>query len=254
MQLKSLVAILSVACTIGVQAAPNPLDRAAGVKGILRRSYSHGKDMSQVSKRAVALVAKKRDSNHQHHSAKCRPVTAPTTLAPEPQQSQTTPTPEQPQSTPIPEQPQTTPTPEQPQSTPTPEQPPAQKEIEPISSPTPEVTPIIDVGGNNSKITDNSGSGSTSLDSVSQQWLDEHNKARAQHGAPAMIWDSNLAAFAQDYASQCKWEHSDSGHGENLAAQSGSMTPAQGVGMWMDEASGYSLVESPRTKKVMTAL
>ena len=285
MQLKSLVAILSVACTIGVQAAPNPLDRAAGVKGILRRSYSHGKDMSQVSKRAVALVAKKRDSNYQHHSAKhgkqCRPVTAPTTLAPEPQQSQTTPTPEQPQSTPtpeqpqttpipgqpqsspIPEQPQTTPTPEQPQSTPipeqpqstpTPEQPPAQKGIEPISSPTPEVTPIIDVGGNNSKITDNSGSGSTSLDSVSQQWLDEHNKARALHGAPAMIWDSTLAAYALDYARQCKWEHSDGGHGENLAAQSGSMTPAQGVGMWMDEASGYSLVESPQTKKVMTAL
>src|SRR5258706_1669460 len=70
MQLKALAAIVSVAFTLGVQAAPNPFDHAAGVKGVLKRSYSHGKDMSQVSKRATALVAKKRDSNNQRLAGK----------------------------------------------------------------------------------------------------------------------------------------------------------------------------------------
>ena len=244
MQLKALAAILSVACTIGVQAAPNPLDRGAHVKSILKRSYSHGKDMSQVSKRAVALVAKKRDSNHHHHAAKngkqCQPKTTQTTPAPQSQQSQTTPTPEQPQPTPISEQSQTTPTPEQPQTTPTPEQPQptsTPEAMEPQSSPAPEVTPSANVGGNN-----------TSLDSLSQQWLDLHNQARAQYGAAPMTWDSDLAAYAQNYGKNCVFKHSGGPHGENLAAQTGGLTPADSVNMWMDEAGGYALVDSLRIK------
>ena len=247
MQLKALAAILSVACTIGVQAAPNPLDRAADVKGLLKRSYSHGRDMSQVSKRAMAMVPKKRDSNQKRQRGKqCKPKTTAANTAPQPQQSQTTPTPQQPQSTPAPapepEQPQTTPA--QPQTTPTPQQPQDPQTPEPVSSPAPEAT-----SGTNTADNSNNGSGNTGLDPVSQAWLDEHNAARAQHGADAMTWDNTLADFARDHGNKCVFEHTKNNqHGENLAAQTNSLTPKESVDMWMAEVGGYSLVDSLRIK------
>ena len=235
MQLKALAAIVSVAFTLGVQAAPNPFDHAAGVKGVLKRS-SHGKDMSQVSKRAMALVAKKRDSNHKIGVGKqCKTKTKTTP---------TTPTPQQPDTSPTPQQPDTTPTPQQPETTP--------DTIEPISSPAPVPNPgksISVPATDNNNNTSNTGSGSTSLDAVSQQWLDEHNKARADHGAAPLTWSSEAAAFAEKYAAGCSWPHSGSQtYGENLYASMGSATPADAVGAWMSESSVYTLVNPPRIK------
>ena len=88
----------------------------------------------------------------------------------------------------------------------------------------------------------------TSLDSLSQQWLDLHNQARAQHGAAPLIWNNDLAAYAQNYGSKCVFQHSGGKYGENLAAKTGSLTPSESVKMWMDEAGGYSLVYSLRIK------
>ena len=210
MQLKVLAAIVSVAFTLGVQAAPNPFDRAAGV---LKRSYYHGKDMSQVSKRSMALAYKKRNSNHQHRVDKqCKTKT------------KTTPT------TPTPQQPETTPPTQQPETTP--------DAVAPISSPAPEPNrgKSVSPPANNN----NTESGSTSLDAVTQEWLDQHNQARAQHGANPLIWSSELAAYAEKYANACVWPHSDGPYGENLAAGTGSFTPTNSVQMWMSEVGGYT--------------
>ena len=231
MQLKTLAAIVSVAFTLGVQAAPYPFDRAAGAKGVLKRSYYHGKDMSQVSKRAMALVAKKRDSNHHHRVGKeCKSKTKTTPTTPTPQQPETTP--------PTPQQPETTPpAPQQPETTP--------DTMEPISSPAPVptrgITKAVAVGNNNT------GSGSSSLDTEAQQWLDLHNQARAQHGAAPLTWSSELATYAKNYANRCIWEHSGGPHGENLAAGS-PLTPADCVNMWMGEVGGYTS-STPLDKK-----
>jgi uncharacterized protein YkwD len=47
MQLKALAAIVSIALTVGVHAVPNPVDQAAGVNDVLKRSHSHGIDISK---------------------------------------------------------------------------------------------------------------------------------------------------------------------------------------------------------------
>jgi hypothetical protein len=47
MQLKALTAIVSIALTVGVHAVPNPVDRAAGVNDVLKRSHSNGIDISK---------------------------------------------------------------------------------------------------------------------------------------------------------------------------------------------------------------
>ena len=234
MQLKALAAIVSVAFTLGVQAAPNSFDHAAGVRGVLKRSYSHGQDMSQVSKRATALVAKKRDSNHQRRAGKrCK---SKTNTTPTPQQPETTPpTPQQPETTPP--TPETTPTPQQPETTP--------DTVAPVSSPAPEQNSGTNISPPANNNDNNTGSGSTSLDDAAQQWLDQHNQARAQHGAAPLTWSSELATFGENHANGCVFEHTkDNSHGENLAAATGSLTPAASVKMWMDEVGGYTLVDS----------
>ena len=256
MQLKVLAAIVSVAFTLGVQAAPNPFDRAAGV---LKRSYYHGKDMSQVSKRSMALAYKKRNSNHQHRVDKqCKTKTKTTPTTPTPQQPETTPPTQQPETTPPTQQPETTPPTQQPESTPPTQQPestpptqqpettpPTQQPettpdaVAPISSP----APVPDSGKSVSPPA-NADSGSTSLDAVRQEWLDQHNKARAQHGADPLTWSSELAAYAETYASDCQWPHSGGPYGENLAAGTNSLTATNSVDMWMDEVGGYTLVDS----------
>jgi len=236
MQLKALAALISVALTVGVQAAPNAFDRAAGMKDLLKRSYSHGMDMGQVSKRAMALVAKKRESNHHRRVGKrCTvPKTTPSTPAP-PVSIESVPTPEQPQTTP--ETPETPEIPETPEPTPTPT-----PEPEPSPEPTKD-NGNTDTGNNNNNggSGSNNESGGTALDAIAQQWLDEHNAARAQHGAAPMTWSSELASAAQRWGSGCVFKHSGGSlgpFGENLAAQTGSMTPAQAVGMWMEEVGG----------------
>jgi uncharacterized protein YkwD len=47
MRLKALTAIVSIALTLGVHAIPNPVDQAAGVNDVLKRSHSRGIDISK---------------------------------------------------------------------------------------------------------------------------------------------------------------------------------------------------------------
>merc|ERR1740123_2441422 len=64
--------------------------------------------------------------------------------------------------------------------------------------------------------------GPPALDAEMQAALDEHNRVRAIHSAPALTWDDGLASQAKSWAARCKFEHSSMGHGENLWAGSGS--------------------------------
>ncbi|KAL1685017.1 fruiting body protein SC7 [Schizophyllum commune] len=75
------------------------------------------------------------------------------------------------------------------------------------------------------------------------QWLKAHNDERAQHGAVALVWNQTLSDKAADWASQCIWEHSNSG--QNLAAWFSTqankpMNIPQGVGGWNDEEPNYN--------------
>ena len=81
-----------------------------------------------------------------------------------------------------------------------------------------------------------------------QAILAAHDRARAEHCAPPLAWSPELAAVAEAWAAElvdrgCVLEHSRSAHGENLfAATSGARTPADVVGVWVDERDGYRFV------------
>lgn len=75
--------------------------------------------------------------------------------------------------------------------------------------------------------------------------LDEHNRYRANHCAPALSWSDELAAAAQAWAERlrdtgCQFEHSSTKYGENLAAGTpGHLPPEDVVRMWYDEIADY---------------
>ncbi|XP_009803803.2 pathogenesis-related protein 1C-like [Nicotiana tabacum] len=77
-----------------------------------------------------------------------------------------------------------------------------------------------------------------------QDYLDAHNTARADVGVEPLTWDDQVAAYAQNYASQlaadCMLVHSHGQYGENLAWGSGDfMTAAKAVEMWVNEKQYY---------------
>lgn len=61
---------------------------------------------------------------------------------------------------------------------------------------------------------------------------------------PSLGWSAAVAATAQAWASQCRWQHNPDlgslGLGENLAASTVDRTPAFVVGMWADEARFFT--------------
>ncbi|QRV80667.1 cysteine-rich Secretory family protein [Ceratobasidium sp. AG-Ba] len=71
-----------------------------------------------------------------------------------------------------------------------------------------------------------------------QQYLDAHNAERAAHGAAALTWDAGLAASAQSWATQCKFQHNSAG--QNLAAGTGNPSIATEIGWWNAEISDYN--------------
>ncbi|KAJ1307609.1 hypothetical protein OPQ81_001704 [Rhizoctonia solani] len=73
---------------------------------------------------------------------------------------------------------------------------------------------------------------------VPQDYLTAHNNERAKHGAQALVWDNALASSAQDWANQCKFQHSQSG--QNLYAGTGNPTAAAAVGAWNAESKDYN--------------
>jgi uncharacterized protein YkwD len=64
------------------------------------------------------------------------------------------------------------------------------------------------------------------------------NHFRAAHHAPALAWDAKLANYAERHARKCRFQHSHSPYGENLAAGYPTITAA--VTAWYNEQSRYS--------------
>ncbi|KAL5537380.1 hypothetical protein UlMin_042322 [Ulmus minor] len=75
-----------------------------------------------------------------------------------------------------------------------------------------------------------------------QDYLNAHNKARAEVGVGPMAWDNKVAAYAQGYANQrvdCSLVHSSGPYGENLAMSFGDLSGTAAVEMWIREKKNY---------------
>lgn len=86
------------------------------------------------------------------------------------------------------------------------------------------------------------------------EFLKVHNDARAEVGAPPLVWDDKLAAFAQEWADHLVakgggLEHrTDNKYGENLAGympETG-MRPVHGAKLWYDEIKNYDAVNNTK--------
>ena len=81
----------------------------------------------------------------------------------------------------------------------------------------------------------------------SETILQAHNAVRAQIGIPPLIWSSQLANFAQEWANHLaatgNFSHRPGNrYGENLYMISGrSVSPSDVVRAWVAEARGYDL-------------
>lgn len=74
--------------------------------------------------------------------------------------------------------------------------------------------------------------------------LAAHNQVRAKHCARPLSWSPALAATAQEWAnalrdSGCRFEHSQTAYGENLAAGT-RLTGTNAVELWYAESSKYN--------------
>jgi pathogenesis-related protein 1 len=77
-----------------------------------------------------------------------------------------------------------------------------------------------------------------------EDYLDAHNKARAEVGVPPLCWDETLEAYAKNYSESkiesCEMVHSGGPYGENLAEGSDpEMTATDAVNFWLDEKKYY---------------
>lgn len=129
----------------------------------------------------------------------------------------------------------------QPQPTPTPTPPPApvRKPIENVVEDKEEEEETVVV---KPPVEETNNGGSSGGSGFQAEILSLHNSARAKYGnAPALSWDSTIAAFAQSRANTCVMKHDAQGHGENLAAGSGpdwideKLSAKRTVFMWVDE-------------------
>ncbi|XP_078435646.1 pathogenesis-related leaf protein 4-like [Wolffia australiana] len=79
-----------------------------------------------------------------------------------------------------------------------------------------------------------------------QDFLAAHNAARASVGVGLMVWDAQVAAYAQNYANQRRADysliHSRGNYGENLFCGSlgGECTGREAVQAWMNERKDYN--------------
>jgi uncharacterized protein YkwD len=87
---------------------------------------------------------------------------------------------------------------------------------------------------------------SQNLSGDAKIFVDAHNRFRAKHCAPPLVWSKKLADVAQKWANTlrdkgCIFGHSPGAkYGENLAAGTqGALDPESTVGMWYDEISKY---------------
>jgi uncharacterized protein YkwD len=88
-------------------------------------------------------------------------------------------------------------------------------------------------------------SGSLGRQALREQVLAAHNAHRARHCAPALQWSEPLRKEAQAWAQRlarrgCPLEHSQTSHGQNLAAGTrGGFTPGDFVDLWYREVEKY---------------
>ncbi|XP_004289701.1 PREDICTED: pathogenesis-related protein 1B-like [Fragaria vesca subsp. vesca] len=85
-----------------------------------------------------------------------------------------------------------------------------------------------------------------------QDYLNAHNTARAHVGVANIIWDSTVAAYAQNYANSriadCNLVHSGGPYGENLAKGSSSaLTGTAAVNLWVAEKPYYNYTSNSCT-------
>lgn len=73
--------------------------------------------------------------------------------------------------------------------------------------------------------------------SLAQEIVDAHNKLRALHGVPPLMWDESLAQFALNHANTCVFAHTSGPYGENLAA--GYPSATESIQAWYDEIKDY---------------
>ncbi|XP_010245650.1 PREDICTED: basic form of pathogenesis-related protein 1-like [Nelumbo nucifera] len=76
-----------------------------------------------------------------------------------------------------------------------------------------------------------------------EDYLHAHNIVRSEVGVGPLTWDSKVAAYAHNYASQrigdCKLEHSDGPYGENIAGGGDPFPGVDAVKMWASEKQYY---------------
>jgi len=90
----------------------------------------------------------------------------------------------------------------------------------------------------------------STLEPWQQQMLDRHNVHRAQHCAPALTWDAEVAATAQAWAARCVFEHdAENPFGENMSGGQGpGSNPEAPVDSWYSEISEYDFARPDLTE------
>ncbi|RAH50899.1 putative extracellular SCP domain protein Pry1 [Aspergillus brunneoviolaceus CBS 621.78] len=81
----------------------------------------------------------------------------------------------------------------------------------------------------------------TSFDLFANTILSVTNTYRQAHNASNLIWNKSLAEYAKKWAEGCKWAHSHSPYGENLAF--GFPNASAAVAAWGDEGLRYNFRE-----------
>ncbi|KNA09345.1 hypothetical protein SOVF_154280 [Spinacia oleracea] len=81
-------------------------------------------------------------------------------------------------------------------------------------------------------------------DDNQKQFLEVHNAARTQVGAPPLKWNTTLTTFAQNFADKVKQTcdntvKSGGPYGENTAAGYGAFTTVDAVNQWVGEKQNY---------------
>ncbi|KAJ8764739.1 hypothetical protein K2173_009127 [Erythroxylum novogranatense] len=76
-----------------------------------------------------------------------------------------------------------------------------------------------------------------------EDYVNAHNKYRAEVGVRPVTWNETVAAYAQKYANSrvasCELEHSQGPYGENIAEGYGDLKGVDAVTMWASEKSNY---------------
>ncbi|KAF7802781.1 pathogenesis-related protein 1-like [Senna tora] len=76
-----------------------------------------------------------------------------------------------------------------------------------------------------------------------QDFINAHNRARAEVGVGPISWHESVASYARNYLSQfkgsCKMVHSGGPYGENLAWGYPDLTGEAAMNMWVGEKRFY---------------